>query len=119
MNDFENILNDYKNEIKQNPVFAELISNYSQDRLKVYLILSEYAQNEELPQKTRELFFAILNCFDGDAIVAKAHAIAAIEAGLTMEELIQEFAITAIALDSDDLYKIYGEVIETVKKAAE
>lgn len=39
MKDFENILNYYKDELKWNPSFAEVLSKYSLDGLKGYLVM--------------------------------------------------------------------------------
>ncbi len=55
MKDVENILNYYKNELKWNPPFAELLSKYSPDGLKGYLTMRDSIENGHLLKKTREL----------------------------------------------------------------
>ena len=64
MNDFESILNCYKNELKWNPPFAEILSKYSPEALKGFLVMRESVQNGHLPKKTRELIFTILDSID-------------------------------------------------------
>jgi alkylhydroperoxidase/carboxymuconolactone decarboxylase family protein YurZ len=115
MKDFESILNYYKDELKWNPPFAEILSKYSPDGLKGYLIMRESVQDGHLPKKTRELIFTILDSLDDEASGAKAHAIAAIEAGLTIQELVEAFMIVTIVKGINILCKTGVEAI----KAAE
>lgn len=93
MNDFESILNYYKDELKWTPPFAEILSKYSPDGLKGYLGMCESIQNGHLPKKTNYPIFTILDSLDDEVSGAKAHVIAAIDAGLTMEELVEAFII--------------------------
>lgn len=56
MKDFEkSILNYYKDELKWNPLFAEVLSKYSPDGLKGYLAMRESIEDGHLLKKTREL----------------------------------------------------------------
>ena len=55
IDDSESILDYYKDELKWNPPFAEILSKYSPDGLKGYLGMRESVQNGHLPKKTREL----------------------------------------------------------------
>jgi alkylhydroperoxidase/carboxymuconolactone decarboxylase family protein YurZ len=116
MNDFESIINYYKDELKWNPPFAEILSKYSPDGLKGYLVMRESIQNGHLPKKTRELIFTILDSLDDEVSGAKAHAIAAIEAGLTMEELVEAFIIVTIVKGVNVLCKTGVEAIKAAEK---
>lgn len=96
MDNAKDILDYYKNELKWNPPFAEMLSKYSPNTLKGYLTMRDSVQNGHLPAKTRELIFTILDSLDNEVSGAKAHAIAAVDAGLTMEELTEAFGIVTI-----------------------
>jgi len=115
MNDSEKILDYYKNELKWDPPFADVLSKYCPDSLKGYLVMRESVQNGHLPKKTRELIFTILDSIDDEVNGAKAHAIAAVEAGLTIEELTEAFVIVTIVKGINVLCKTGTEAI----KAAE
>ena len=119
MNDYEEILNYYKNELKWNPPFAESLSKYSPDGLKGYLVMRESIENGHLPKKTRELIFTILDSLDNEASGAKAHATAAIEAGLTMEELVEAFVIVTTVKGINVLCKAGIEAINAAEKTYE
>ncbi|ERI93323.1 hydrolase, NUDIX family [Clostridiales bacterium oral taxon 876 str. F0540] len=119
MNDFENILNYYKNELKWNPPFAEALSKYSPEALKGYLLMRESVQRGHLPKKTRELIFTLLDSLDDETSGAKSHAVAAVEAGLTMEELVEAFAIVTIVKGINVLCKSGIEAIEAAEKRLE
>jgi alkylhydroperoxidase/carboxymuconolactone decarboxylase family protein YurZ len=116
MNDFESIINYYKDELKWDPPFAEILSKYSPDGLKGYLVMRESIQNGHLPKKTRELIFTILDSLDDEVSGAKAHAVAAIEAGLTMEELVEAFVIVTIVKGINVLCKTGVEAIKSAEK---
>ena len=115
MNDSESILNYYKDELKWNPPFVDILSKYSPEGLKGYLGMRESIQNGHLPKKTRELIFTILDSLDDEVSGAKAHAVAAVEAGLTIEELTEAFMIVTIVKGINVLCKTGAEAI----KAAE
>lgn len=115
----EDILSYYKNELKWNPPFAETLSKYSNDALKGYLIMRESVENGGLPKKTRELIFTILDSLDDEVSGAKAHAVRAIEAGLTMEELVEAFVIVTIVKGINVLCKAGNEAIKAAEKKAE
>jgi alkylhydroperoxidase/carboxymuconolactone decarboxylase family protein YurZ len=119
MNDFESILNYYKNELKWNPPFAEILSKYSPDGLKGYLVMRESIQNGHLPKKTSELIFTILDSLDDEVSGAKAHAVATIEAGLTMEELVEAFVIVTLVKGINVLCKTGVEAIRAAEKRIE
>ncbi len=119
MNDLENILNYYKNELKWSPPFAEILSKYSPDSLNGYLVMRESVQNGHLSKKTRELIFTILDSLDDEVSGAKSHAVAAIEAGLTMEELVEAFVIVTIVKGINPLCKTGVEAIKAAEKRLE
>jgi len=116
MDDVESILNYYEDELKWNPPFADILSKYSPDGLKGYLVMRESIQNGHLPKKTRELIFTILDSLDDEVSGAKAHAVAAIEAGLTMEELVEGFVIVTIVKGINVLCKTGVEAIKEAEK---
>ncbi|MEG2918593.1 MAG: carboxymuconolactone decarboxylase family protein [Clostridium sp.] len=119
MNDFDSVLNYYKDELKWNPPFAEVLSKYSPEGLKGYLTMRESIQQGHLPKKTRELIFTILDSLDDEVSGAKAHAVAAIEAGLTMEELVEAFVIVTIVKGINVLCKTGVEAIKAAEKRLE
>lgn len=116
MDDIEKVLKYYKDELKWNPPFAEILSKYSPDGLKGYLVMRESVQNGHLPKKTRELIFTILDSLDDEVSGAKAHAVAAIEAGLTIEELVEAFVIVTIVKGINVLCKSGVEAIKAAEK---
>ena len=115
MDKANDLLKYYKEELKWNPPFAEILSKYSPDGLKGYLIMRESVQDGHLQKKTKELIFTILDSLDDEVSGAKAHAVAAIEAGLTMEELVEAFVIVTIVKGINVLCKTGVQAI----KAAE
>lgn len=119
MNDLGDILNYYENELKWNPPFAEILSKYSPDSLNGYLVMRESVQNGHLPKKTRELIFTILDSLDDEVSGAKAHAAAAVEAGLTIEELVEAFVIVTIVKGVNPLCKTGVEAIKAAEKRLE
>ncbi|MCI1944129.1 carboxymuconolactone decarboxylase family protein [Clostridium luticellarii] len=116
MEDVESILDYYKNELKWNPPFAEILSKYSPNGLKGYLVMRESIQKGHLPKKTSELIFTILDSLDDEASGARAHAVAAVEAGLTMEELVEAFVIVTIVKGVNVLCKTGVQAIEAAEK---
>jgi alkylhydroperoxidase/carboxymuconolactone decarboxylase family protein YurZ len=109
------LLRYYKEELKWSPPFAEILSKYSPQGLKGYLTMRESVQDGYLPDKTKELIFTILDSLDDEVSGAKAHAVAAVEAGLTMEELVEAFVIVTVVKGINVLCKSGVEAI----KAAE
>ncbi|HEY8888794.1 MAG TPA: carboxymuconolactone decarboxylase family protein [Clostridium sp.] len=116
MDDSKSILKYYKDELKWNPPFAEILSKYSPEGLKGYLGMRQSVQEGHLPKKTSELIFTILDSLDDEVIGAKAHAVAAIEAGLTMEELVEAFVIVTIVKGVNVLCKTGVEAIKEAEK---
>ena len=116
MDSAESLLRYYKEELKWNPPFAEVMSKYNPDSLKGYLTMREAVQNGHLPKKTRELIFTILDSIDDEVSGAKAHAVAAIEAGLTMEELVEAFIIVTIVKGINVMCKTGVEAIKAAEE---
>lgn len=116
MNEFQNILSYYEDELKWHPPFAEILSKYASEGLKGYLVMRESVQNGHLPKKTRELIFTILDSLDDEVSGAKTHAVAAIEAGLTMEELVEAFVLVTIVKGINTLCKTGVEAIKAAEK---
>lgn len=119
MENSQNMLDYYKNELKWNPPFAEILSKYSPDGLKGYLLMRESVQNGHLPKKTRELIFTILDSLDNEVSGAKSHAVAAIEAGLTMNELVEAFVIVTIVKGINVLCKAGVEAIKAAEERSQ
>ncbi len=116
MAESKNILDYYKNELNWNPPFAEVLSKYSPKGLAGYLTMRESVQGGALPKKTSELIFTILDSIDNETSGAKAHAIAAIEAGLTMEELTEAFVIVTLVKGINVLCKSGTEAIQAAEQ---
>jgi alkylhydroperoxidase/carboxymuconolactone decarboxylase family protein YurZ len=116
MDSTKGILDYYKNELKWNPPFAEVLSKYAPGGLDGYLTMRESVQKGHLPKKTRELIFTILDCLDDETSGAKAHTVAAVEAGLTLEELTEAFVIVTIVKGINILCK---SGVEAIKAAEE
>lgn len=110
------ILKYYREELKWEPPFADILSRYSPDALEGYFTMRKSVQDGELPRKTVELIFTILDSLDDEASGAKAHAVAAIEAGLTVKELVEAFNIVTIVKGINVLCKTG---IDAIKAAEE
>ncbi|MDQ7094457.1 carboxymuconolactone decarboxylase family protein [Desulfosporosinus sp. PR] len=92
----KDILRYYREELKWEPPFADILAKYSPDALEGYFTMRKSIQDGELPRKTAELIFTILDSLDNEVSGAKAHAVAAVEAGLTVGELVEAFNIVTI-----------------------
>ncbi len=114
----DRILEYYRRELKWNPPFAEILTRYAPDGLGGYLAMREAVQNGPLPRATRELLFCLLDSMDDEASGAKAHAAAAIEAGLTMEELTEAFLIVTIVKGINVLCKTGVEALRAAEERA-
>ncbi|ACD23106.1 putative carboxymuconolactone decarboxylase [Clostridium botulinum B str. Eklund 17B (NRP)] len=90
---------------------SEALSKYVPDGLKGYLVMRESIQNGYLAKKTRKLIFTILDSLDDEVSGAKSHAVATIDAGLTMEELVEAFVIVTIVKGINVLCKSGVEAI--------
>ena len=112
----QDILKYYKEELKWEPPFADVLSRYSPDALEGYFAMRKAVQDGVLPRKTVELIFTILDSLDDEVSGAKAHAVAAIEAGLTVKELVEAFNIVTIVKGINVLCKTG---IDAIKAAEE
>lgn len=115
----DRLLEYYRKELKWNPPFAEMLTRYAPDGLKGYLTMREAVQNGPLPGATRELLFCLLDSMDDEASGAKAHAVAAIEAGLTMGELTEAFLIVTIVKGINVLCKTGVEALRAAEEKAD
>jgi Uncharacterized homolog of gamma-carboxymuconolactone decarboxylase subunit len=115
----KDLLEYYQKELKWDPPFAELLTKYSPQGLEGYLTMRESIQNGPLPAKTRELLFTILDSMDDEKSGAKAHAAAAIEAGLTVEELTEAFMIVTIVKGINVLCKTGVEAIKAAEEKSD
>ncbi len=114
--DKNNILNYYKEVLKWNPPFAEILNKYLPDSLEGYLIMRESIQSGVLPEKYRELLFTILDSIDDELSGAKAHCLAAMKAGLSIHELVEAFTIATLVKGINVMCKSGVEVIKEAEK---
>lgn len=70
----------------------------------------------DICKKINELIFTILDALDEEVLGAKAHAVAAIDAGLTMEELTEAFVIATLVKVINVLCKTGVEVIKAAEE---
>ncbi len=99
-NNEKDIIEYYEKELGWVPPFVKIFAKYTPGSLDGYLkmrkdILKDHPQGG-LPRKTKEMLFTILDCVTGEVNGAKAHAKAAIDAGMKMEELVEGFVIAAM-----------------------
>jgi alkylhydroperoxidase/carboxymuconolactone decarboxylase family protein YurZ len=105
-----------KDVLKWNPPFAELLNKYLPDALEGYLIMRESVQSGVLPEKYRELLFTILDSIDDELSGAKAHAVAAIKAGLSMRELVEAYTTVTLVKGINVMCKSGVEVVKEAEK---
>lgn len=116
MKEINEILKYYKEDLKWNPPFVEVLSKYAPEGLEGYIMMRESVQDGHLPKKINELIFTILDSLDDELSGAKAHAVAAVEAGLTIEELVEAFMIVTIVKGINVLCKTGVEVIRAAEE---
>lgn len=92
------------------------LSKYSPEVLEGYLTMRKSVQGGKLPKKTAELIFTLLNSLDNELSGAKAHAVAAIDAGLTVEELVEAFNIMTLVKGINVLCKSGIDAIKAAEK---
>lgn len=94
------IIRYYENELGWVPPFVEMFAKHAPGPLEGYMVMRRAVMEDPpkgaLPRKTKEMLFSILDSVTGEANGAKAHARAAIAAGLTPEELAEGYAIAVI-----------------------
>jgi alkylhydroperoxidase/carboxymuconolactone decarboxylase family protein YurZ len=111
-----NMLTYYKEVLKWNPPFAYLLNKYLPDSLEGYLKMRESVQNGVLPEKYKELLFTILDSIDDEISGAKAHSLAAMKAGLSMQELVEAFTIVTLVKGINVMCKSGVKVIKEAEK---
>lgn len=110
------VLKYYKEQLKWNPPFAEMMSKYLPDGLSGYLQMRDSVQNGKLPAATRELLFMVLDCLDDETSGAKAHAVAAVDAGFTMEQLTEAMTIVTIVKGINVFCKTGAEALKAAEE---
>jgi len=87
----------YEKELGWVPPFVKVLAKYLPGSIDGYLTMRREVMKDApdgaLPKKVKEMLFTILDCVARDINGAKAHARAAIDAGLTMEELVEGLVI--------------------------
>lgn len=111
----KDILRYYREELKWNPPFADMLSKYMPGTLKGYLQMRQSIEEGSLDKKTKELIFCILDSLDDEESGAKAHAAAAIEAGMSMEELTEAFSIVTLVRGINTLCKTGIKALEAAE----
>ena len=110
----------YEKELGWVPPFVKILAKYSPGSLDGYSTMRKEVLKEPpegaLPRKTKEMLFTILDCVTGEVNGAKAHARAAIDAGLTMEELVEGFVIAIMVTGITTMCKAGVEAINAAEK---
>jgi alkylhydroperoxidase/carboxymuconolactone decarboxylase family protein YurZ len=78
--------------------------------------MRESIQKGVLPLKYKELIFTILDSIDDEISGAKAHSVAAMNAGLSIQELVEAFAIVTLVKGINVMCKSGVEVIKEAEK---
>jgi alkylhydroperoxidase/carboxymuconolactone decarboxylase family protein YurZ len=105
----------YEKELGWVPPFVRLLAEHAPEALDGYMAMRKAVLQEPpegaLPRKTKELLFTILDSVMGEQSGAKAHARAAVDAGLTMRELAEGFAIALMVTGITTLTKAGAEAM--------
>ena len=72
-----------------------------------------------LPKKYKDLIFTILDCVSGEVHGAKAHAVAAVDSGLTMKELVEGFVIAVMVTGIPTLCNLGVQAINAAEERLE
>jgi len=120
MNREEEIIQYYEKELGWVPSFVKVLAKYSPGSLDGYLTMRREAMKEPpagaLPIKIKEMLFSILDSVTGEGNGAKAHAKAAIDAGLTMEELVEGFVIAIMVTGITTMCKAGVDAINAAEE---
>lgn len=116
MVNFDSLMKYYKEELKWNSPFAEVLSEYTPEALKGFLMMRQAVANGSLPKKYREMLFCILDSLDNEVSGSKSHAVAAVEAGLEVKELVEAFLILTIVKGINTLYMSGVKAIEAAEE---
>jgi alkylhydroperoxidase/carboxymuconolactone decarboxylase family protein YurZ len=110
----------YEKELGWVPPFGEILAKYSPGSLDGYLTMRKEVLKElppgALPRKIKEMLFTILDCVNGEVNGAKAHARAAIDAGLTIEELVEGFVVAIMVTGITTMCKAGVEAINAAEQ---
>ena len=110
------LLKYYKEKLKWNPEFASILEEYNPKALEGYLMMRSSIQESSLDEKTRELVFTILDSLDNEVEGAKSHAKIAIEAGLTVKELVEVYSILILVKGINTMVITRCEVIKAAEE---
>jgi alkylhydroperoxidase/carboxymuconolactone decarboxylase family protein YurZ len=120
MNREEEIIQYYEKELGWVPSFVKVLAKYSPGALDGYLTMRREVLKEPpagaLPIKIKEMLFSILDSVTGEGNGAKAHAKAAIDAGLTMEELVEGFVIAIMVTGITTMCKAGVDAINAAEE---
>jgi alkylhydroperoxidase/carboxymuconolactone decarboxylase family protein YurZ len=120
MNREEEIIQYYEKELGWVPSFVKVLAKYSPGSLDGYLTMRREVLKEPpagaLPIKIKEMLFSILDSVTGEGNGAKAHAKAAIDAGLTMEELVEGFVIAIMVTGITTMCKAGVDAINAAEE---
>ena len=113
----------YQQELGWDPPFVRVLAKYSPDSLDGYLAMrrsvSKAPPEGALPKQIKDLIFSLLDCVAGDVNGAKAHAVAAIDAGLTMSGLVEGFVIAAMVTGIPTLCNMGVQAIDAAEARLE
>jgi alkylhydroperoxidase/carboxymuconolactone decarboxylase family protein YurZ len=119
-NPAEETIRYYEEELGWVPPFVRIFAQYAPGSLDGYLTMRRAVMKEPpqgaLPKKTKEMLFSILDCVTGEADGARAHAKSAIDAGLTVEELVEGFAIAVMVTGMPTMCKGGVEAIQAAEE---
>jgi alkylhydroperoxidase/carboxymuconolactone decarboxylase family protein YurZ len=93
----QNVAQYYERELGWVPPFVRIMARHTPGALDGFVTMRRAILQEPpagaLPRDVKEMLFTILDCVTGEVEGAKAHARAAIDAGLTLDELAEGFVI--------------------------
>lgn len=113
------LLKYYKEDLKWNPPFSDILAKYLPEGLQGYLTMRQSVQNGYLPNQYKELIFTILDSLDDEVSGAKAHAVQAIDEGLKVEEMVEAFMIVTMVKGVNVLCKTGVKAIKAAEERYE
>ncbi len=119
----EEVIRYYEKQLGWVPPFVKVLAKYSPGSLDGYLAMRKEVSKEPpeggLPKKMKDLIFTLLDVLSGDVNGAKAHARAAIDAGLTMKELVEAFVIAVMVTGIPTLCNLGVQAINAAEERLE
>jgi len=113
----------YEKQLGWVPPFVKVLAKYSPGALDGYLAMRKEVSKEPpegaLPKKYKDLIFTILDCVSGELHGAQAHAVAAVDAGLTMKELVEGFVIAVMVTGIPTLCNLGVQAINAAEERLE